>query len=142
MQTRLNNVVEQEPTIVPLRRRRLRLHGRVAGSAQTTITNNNVPALPISGGTTVTPGGSATLTVTANQAPLQDMQVSLDVSGSATPGTDYNPVNPILTIAAGTTSASVTIQTINNNVIQPNKYIVVSLAPSPTSYSVAHRGPP
>ena len=47
------------------------------------------------------PGGSATLTVTANQAPLQNTQVELDVSGSASPGTDYDPVNPVLTLDAG-----------------------------------------
>ena len=140
VQTRLNNTVEQEPTIVLSIAAGTGYTVGSPSSAQTTITNNNVPAIAISGGTTVTPGGSTTLTVTANQAPLQNIQVSLQVSGSATPGTDYNPVNPILTIAGGTTSASVIIQTINNNVIEPNKYIVVSLAPSPTSYSVSAQG--
>ncbi len=47
------------------------------GSAQTTIKNDNVPALTITGSTTVTPGAAATLTVTANQAPLQNLQVAL-----------------------------------------------------------------
>ena len=109
-------------------------------SASTTIENTNVPALSITGGATVSPGGSTTLTVTANQAPLQNLQVELSVSGSATPGTDYDPVDPILTITAGTTSASVTVDTIGNTVIQPNKYIVVSIEPSPTTYTVAAQG--
>ena len=140
VQTRSNNTVEQEPTVVLSIATGTGYTVGSPSSAQTTITNNNVPAVTISGGTTVSPGGSATLTVTANQAPLVDTLVQLQLSGSATPGTDYNPVNPIVTLAAGTTSASVTVTTINNNVIAPNKYIVVSLTPSPTSYSIGSPG--
>jgi hypothetical protein len=113
--------------------------GYVVGSpasAQTTINNNNVPTLQISGGTAVSPGGSATLTVTADQAPVNDTQVALSFSGDAAAGTDYRTVNPILTLSAGTTSTTVTINTMNNHVIQPDRHIVVSIAPSPGSYSV------
>jgi hypothetical protein len=138
--TRANNVVEAEPTFI------LSLaagSGYTVGSpnsAQTTITNNNVPSLQITGGSTVSPGGSATLTVTANQAPLQNIQVALALSGSATPGTDYDPVNPILVLPAGSTTTSVTINTLKSTAIEPNKYIVVSLSPSPTSYSIGSSG--
>ena len=46
-------------------------------------------------GDTVSPGGSATLTVTADQAPLHDTQVSSErSSGDAVPGTDYRTVEP------------------------------------------------
>ena len=86
------------------------------------------------------PAGSTTLTVSANQAPLQNLQVELSVSGSATPGTDYDPVNPIVTINAGTTSASVTVNTVGEFSIQPNNYIVVSITPSPAAYTVAAQG--
>jgi len=136
VQTRLNNVVEAEPTIIM---------SLIAGSgysvgspasAQTTITNNNVPILQITGGATISSGASTTLTVTANQAPLQNIQVDLQFTGSAEQGTDYDPVNPILNLAAGATSSTVTINTIAQSAIQPNKYIVVSLSPSPQSYSV------
>ena len=109
-------------------------------SASTTIANTNVPSLSITGGGGVSPGGSTTLTVTANQAPLQNLQVELSVSGSATPGTDYDPVDPIVTIDAGTRSASVTVNTLGNTVIQPNTYIVVSITPSATAYTVAAQG--
>ena len=99
VQTRSNNTVEQEPTVVLSIATGTGYTVGSPSSAQTTITNNNVPAVTISGGTTVSPGGSTTLTVTANQGPLQDTQVQLQLSGSATPGTDYNPVNPIVTLA-------------------------------------------
>jgi multidrug efflux pump subunit AcrA (membrane-fusion protein) len=110
------------------------------GSAQTTIKNANVPALTITGSTTVTAGGSATLTVTANQAPLQNLQVELTAAGSAQAGTDYQPVNPIVTLAAGTTTATVTVQTIATTVIAPAKYLAVSITPSPSTYTVTTPG--
>jgi multidrug efflux pump subunit AcrA (membrane-fusion protein) len=110
------------------------------GSAQTTIKNANVPALTITGSTTVTPGASATLTVTANQAPLQNLQVALAVAGSAEAGTNYQPVNPVVTLAAGTTTATVTVNTIETTVIEPNLYLAVSINPSPTNYTVTTPG--
>ena len=102
VQTRSNNVVEAEPTIIMSVAAGTGYDVGSPSSAQTTITNTNVPALTITGGTTVSPGGTATLTVTANQAPAQNTQVQLSVSGSASAGTDYNPVNPIVTLAGRT----------------------------------------
>jgi hypothetical protein len=110
------------------------------GSAVTTIANSNVPQLTISGGTTVSPGGTVTLTVNSNQAPLTNTQVFLSFAGSAVPGQDYNPPNPVVNLAAGTTSASLTLTTLNSQVFAPNKYVVVSLTPTPGSYSVGNPG--
>jgi Calx-beta domain len=140
VQTRSNNVVESEPTIIMSVAAGTGYAVGSPSSAQTTITNTNVPTLTITGGTTVSPGGTASLTVTANEAPAQGTQVQLSVSGSASAGTDYNPVNPIVTLAAGQTTASVTVSTLANNVIAPNKFIVVSLAPSPANYTVGSPG--
>ncbi|HEY5252111.1 MAG TPA: Calx-beta domain-containing protein, partial [Acidimicrobiales bacterium] len=140
VQTRVNTLVEPDPTIVMTIDSGTGYSPGSPGSAETTITNNNVPSLQISGGTTVSPGGATTLTVTANQAPFQNIEVELSLSGSAAAGTDYDPVNPVVTLSAGSTTASVTIDTLNDKVIQPDKYIVVSLAPSPASYSVGTNG--
>jgi multidrug efflux pump subunit AcrA (membrane-fusion protein) len=140
VQTRVNEVVEANPTITMAI---IAGSGYTVGtpaSAQTTIKDDNVPTLQIGGGSTVSPGGTATLTITASVAPLQDTQVELDVAGSALAGTDYDPVDPVVTLPAGSTSASVTIDTLDTKVIQPDKYIVVSIAPSPTSYGVGPLG--
>jgi len=109
-------------------------------SASTAIANSNLPQLTLTGGSTVSPGGTATLTVTADQAPLQAIQVVVGVTGSAQPGTDYNPVNPVINLCAGCTTATVSISTLSTTVIQPDKYIVASLQPSPGSYSVGSPG--
>ena len=110
------------------------------GSASTTIDNTNVPALSITGGTTVAGGGVATLTVTADQAPIQTTQVELQVGGSAQVGTAYDPVDPVLTLAPGQTSATVAVDTIAQTVIQPSTFVVVALQPSPGSYTVTSQG--
>jgi hypothetical protein len=136
VQTRENTLVEANPTVVMSLAAGTGYAVGTPGSAQTTIKNENVPALQISGTTTVAPGGSATLTVTANQAPVQNTQIDLSVQGSAQPGTDYDPVNPILTLPAGSTSATITIDTLDNNVIEPAKFIVVAITPVPGQYTV------
>src|SRR4029077_20923939 len=69
-----------------------------------------------------------------------DTQVSLTFAGDAQPGTDYTPVNPLLVLRAGKKSASVTVDTLANPDIQPSHYIVASIAPSPTQYSVVSPG--
>lgn len=109
-------------------------------SAQSTIDNGAVPTLQITGSTTISPGGSATLTIGANQAPLQNTQVSLSFGGNAQPNTNYIVPNPVVTLDAGTTSTTVTVDTVNDHVISPNEYVVVSLSPNPSQYSVGSPG--
>ena len=81
VQSRANTVVEPDPTITMTIAPGSGYAVGPTSSAQTTIKNNNVPALQITGGTTVSPGGAATLTVTADQAPFQDTQVELESLG-------------------------------------------------------------
>jgi hypothetical protein len=139
--TRVDNVVKPDKTLT------MSITSATGGStvgspnsAQTTITNNNVPTLTLTGGVTVSPGGSATLTVTADQAPLHDTQISMTFAGDAAPGADYHTVNPVLTMSAGTTSTSVTINTLVNPVIQPDRHIVVSINAAPGTYSIGSPG--
>jgi len=88
----------------------------------------------------VSPGGAVTLTVTANQAPLQNTQVALSFGGNASPGTDYMVPNPVVTLAAGATSATVSLTTEQTSTIKPNDYIVVSISPNPSQYTVGTSG--
>lgn len=111
------------------------------GSAQTTIKSTAVPSVTIAGSTTVSPGGSATLTLTASQPPVATLQVSLTVGGSAQAGTDYDPVNPVVTFPAGATSETVTVQTVHTTAIEPDKYLVVAVGQSSSaSYTIGAQG--
>lgn len=109
-------------------------------SASTSIINSNVPSMHIGGAGTITPGSTAKLVVRADQAPLHDTQITVTLAGDAVPGTDYQPVNPVVTMRAGTKSTSLTIQSLNTNVIQPDRHIVASLTPAPTQYAVGSPG--
>ena len=140
VQTRVNTTVGSNKTVVAALDAGTGYTVGSPSSAQTTIANDNVPQLTISGGTTVSPGGSATLTVTANQAPLNNLQIFLSFGGSAVAGTDYDVPNPVVTLPAGATSATVTLNTLNSQVLGASKYIVVSLSPSAGSYSVGSPG--
>jgi hypothetical protein len=94
----------------------------------------------IGGAGTITPGSTAKLVVTADQAPLHDTQIAVTLAGDAVPGTDYQPVNPVVIMRAGSRSTSLTIQSLNTNVIQPDRHIVASLTPAPTQYAVGSPG--
>ena len=99
-------------------------------STQVTITNTRAPMLEISGTTTVSPGGTAALTITADQAPVQDTQVVLAFTGDAQSGTDYESVSPTVDLPAGSTSLTVEIDTLNDHVLQPDRHVVVSIQQS------------
>jgi multidrug efflux pump subunit AcrA (membrane-fusion protein) len=107
--------------------------------AQTTIVDDNVPEVHIDGGGSVTPGGSRVLTVRADQAPLRDTQISLTFAGDATPITDYRSVNPTVVMRAGHTSATIQIDTLTSDTIQPDRHIVAALTPA-AGYRVGSPG--
>ena len=104
-------------------------------SATTTIVSHAVPQITLTGSTTVQQGQSATITVKADQAPLNTTQVGLTVGGSATPGSDYASFAPVVTLAAGHTTATLTITTKTSAVVKPDRDIVIGLAPS-AAYTV------
>lgn len=137
VETRSNGLVEPSKTVVMTVGSG---NGYTVGSpasATTTITNDNVPTLTLSGGRTVSPGSAVRLTVSASAAPLSNTQVELSFAGDAVPGTDYTPVDPIVVLPAGHRSVSVTVDTLPRDVIEPDRYIVVGLVPSPSSYAVS-----
>lgn len=105
--------------------------------ASVDITDTRAPMLHITGSTSVLPGQAAVLTVVADQAPVSDTEVLLQVAGDAVAGTDYASVVPAVVIPAGQTTASVHIDTLIPQVLEPVRHIVVSLQPSPSgSYTL------
>ena len=107
--------------------------------AETTLVDNNVPAVHISGGGEVTPGQSRVLTITADQAPIQDTQLSLTFAGDATPIKDYQSVNPTVIMRAGHTTATLEVDTLSSTTIEPDRHIVAALTPG-TGYRIVSPG--
>jgi len=128
--TRLNGLVEPQKTLTL---------SIVAGSgyqpgspatASTTIVSNDVPKLTLIGGGAVSPGGSATIVIAADQAPVLSTEVDVQIAGDAVPSKDYQPLLSTYTLAAGQTTITVPVTTLVNPVLQPDRHIVVSLLPS------------
>jgi hypothetical protein len=136
VQTRATNIVGPDTTISLSLQSGSGYTVGAQGSAQTTITDPTVPTVQISGGTSVKPGGAVTLTVTADQAPVVQTRVALSFAGSAVPGSDYTPPNPVVVLGPGQTSANVTVDTLKSNELGPNRYLVAAISPSPGTYNV------
>ncbi len=78
--------------------------------------------------------GAASLNLTAqiDVATSNTVTVPVTVSGTATIGTDYTLSNSTITILPGQLTGSITLNPINNSVIEPNKTVVVTLG-TPTN---------
>ena len=122
---RQDNLVEPDETVT------LSLSGtagyRVAlqYAATTVIQDDDVPELSLSGGGTIAEGGAGGLTITADQAPVEDVSVAYQVVGTAQPGVDFLPVSGTALLRAGTTSVGVALRAIDDDVVfQPTDMVV------------------
>ncbi|HMC69995.1 MAG TPA: peptidoglycan-binding domain-containing protein, partial [Mycobacteriales bacterium] len=90
-------------------------------AAQIKVISDDVPEVNVSGTQTVAEGGSATIVVALDQAPVRDTQVLLTFGGDATPGRDYRAVSPLVSFPVGQTSALVNVSTFTDQTIRPDK---------------------
>jgi multidrug efflux pump subunit AcrA (membrane-fusion protein) len=95
--------------------------------ASTRIVSDDVPEVTVSGGSRVAEGASTSVVVVADQAPVRDTQVSLNLGGDATAGKDYRTVDPIVTIPAGSRTATVAITTLADEVLEKDERLVVGV---------------
>jgi multidrug efflux pump subunit AcrA (membrane-fusion protein) len=96
------------------------------------------PSLTISGGGSVVDGADITLTITADSAFTQTVQVPLSVSGDAVPWRNYTPFDPVITMAKDSTTATLVIHTVKHTSIEHDKRLVIALSPSASgAYTVA-----
>ena len=106
-------------------------------NATLTITDDDFPSITISGGSAVTEGTAASFTVTADQAPVADLTVNLTVSDAT--GSDFvatgNEGSKMVTITAGSTTATYSVTTVGDNAHEPNGSVTVAVA-SGTGYTV------
>ncbi len=117
-----------------------------AGASLTyTILNDDVPDIGIAGGQElVTEGAAAPFTVTADQAPLDDLPVSLTVADA--PGANFvasenEGTGKTVTIPAGMTSATYTVRTVTDSFDEPSGPVTVTVMAStttPATYTVGN----
>jgi multidrug efflux pump subunit AcrA (membrane-fusion protein) len=116
-------------------------------SATVTVPSSVTPQLTVLGSTSIAQGQSAVVTIIANQAPANDVQVNLSVGGSAQADVDYVAFPPTVVLPAGRTSTTVTVQSKVSTTIKPDRFLVVGLGQSgsytigsPSSATVTIRG--
>jgi hypothetical protein len=101
----------------------------VGSSASVTITDGSVtPVVTLTEGSGIVPEGQvATFTAGLSQPLNVPLQIFLDYSGDAQEGEDYSPAAGALIFAPGTTSLPITIQTVNDDRVEPDKSVTVQL---------------
>ena len=104
--------------------------------AFTTILDKGSLTASIEGAPTVTEGGTATFTVTLSKATNEDVLVgwatksagdTLGFGESAQPDSDYTADSGIVSIAAGDTSGTFTVQTTDDRLVEGSETFVVTL---------------
>ena len=76
---------------------------------------------------TINEGAAVTVALNLSRPLSYSISVPLNVSGSATRDGDYFLTNPTITIAAGSTSGFITINTVNDQCKEENEEITLSL---------------
>ncbi|MFO1537146.1 MAG: HlyD family efflux transporter periplasmic adaptor subunit [Actinomycetota bacterium] len=99
------------------------------GVATVTVQSSVIPQIAVSGTTSITRGQSAAVTLTTNVAAPHDLQVNLNVGGTAQPDVDYVAFPPIAVIPAGQSSVTVTVQSKTRTTITPDRFVVVAATP-------------
>ena len=90
----------------------------------------------------VTEGGSAEFTVTlSGGTSTASVVVTYSVTGTATAGTDYTAPSGSLTIAAGESSGTITIQTTSDLVLDRGETLIVTLTGASTTAGTAEYSP-
>jgi hypothetical protein len=113
----------------------------VGGQSSTTVTiiDNNLPTVTVSAtDDTATEQGSTTgiFTVSRSGGTLSALTVNYTVSGTATPGSDYQPLSGSVLIAAGQSSAQIVVTAIDDGIVaEGDETVIVALA-ADTAYTV------
>ncbi len=82
------------------------------------IEDQDEPELTVSGReVTIGEGDAVAVTITADEAPSRDISVDYQVGGTATMGIDYGVLTGTVTLAAGRTSTTILVQSLDDDVI-------------------------
>ena len=93
--------------------------------AEVTIESDDLPELSLVGGGTVAEGGTSSFRIVADAAVTKDTSVNYQLSGTAQNGADYRALSGTIIMRAGSSSVTVPINVINDDVIfKPSDMLV------------------
>ncbi|WP_341907400.1 Ig-like domain-containing protein [Fluviicola taffensis] len=98
-------------------------------TATVTIIDNDAPTVTLTGTTTIAENaaGVATLTATLSNVATTATTITIGYTGTATNGTDYTPSSVTITIPAGSTTGTVTIDPIDDISIEGNETVIADI---------------
>ena len=102
----------------------------VSNTATITITDDDLATATITANDAdaAEPADNGQFTVTLSNAADQDTVISYVVAGDATPDVDYTALSGTVTITAGETSARIDVSALNDDVLENDETIIVTLA--------------
>lgn len=93
--------------------------------ANVEIVSPDLPELTIAGGGTIAEGGSGTFRIVSDAPVTADTSVNYQLSGTAQPGEDYEVLSGTVVMRAGSSSVTVGLRTIDDDVVfQPSDMLV------------------
>ncbi|MBD2135391.1 hypothetical protein H6F47_23955, partial [Sphaerospermopsis sp. FACHB-1094] len=109
------------------------------GAVTGTITNDDLPSVSLSltSATTVTEDGTQNLiyTFTRTGSTTNSLTVNYTIGGTATNGNDYSSIGTSVTFAAGSSTATVTVDPTADTTVESNETVALTLA-SGTGYTI------
>ncbi|MCX2576362.1 Calx-beta domain-containing protein, partial [Pedobacter sandarakinus] len=112
-------------------------------TATVTITDNDSSVASVTAGVNGNESGpiAGTFVITLSNPSSTNTQLTFNLAGTATEGTDYSTIAKTITIPAGQTSATVTIPVIGDSIIEGNETVVLSLTGSNSSLVTVNNAP-
>ncbi|WP_139258567.1 Calx-beta domain-containing protein, partial [Microcystis aeruginosa] len=108
-----------------------------------TITNDDFPSITLAvSPSSVTEDGTTNLvyTFTRSGVTTNPLTVNYSISGTATNGTDYTSIPTSVTFAAGSSTATVTVDPTADTTVEPDETVILTLAAG-TGYTVGTTTP-
>ena len=97
----------------------------VPASASVTIESADLPELTVTGGGRVAEGSSGSFRIVADVPVAENTSVNYQLGGTATPGQDYSVLSGTVLMRAGSSSVSVPIEALADDVVfQPSDMVV------------------
>src|SRR2546422_989860 len=87
------------------------------------INNKDSATVSIYDASTVTEGGDLIFTVTLSAPSSTDTTISYSFGGTATGGSDYTNTTTSVTIAAGETTATITVPTTDDGLVEDSESV-------------------
>jgi dipeptidyl aminopeptidase/acylaminoacyl peptidase len=120
---------------------------KISDTAGSSMAWQSIPKVTVSAASVVE-GTPASVTVTLNRAMAVPVTVTISTGGgSATPGSDYQPVAVTRTFSPFATTVTMTVATLDDNIDEQNETIAISvsgtnIAPASGSVPIVDNDPP